>query len=385
MWGGSDFGRIGGEDQNLRWDGGLFSMQLGIDTRPLLNHPGLASFAGSGNLLAGLLLSYGEADIEDFSYQTGGRVYRGDYNLDLTALNPYLGWSAPDGSVEWWATLGAGKGDVRISPHEQAASNGDVATRTGALGGSREVFLGSVTETRLKGEAFITQISFDGHDKDAVVIPDSNLHTSRYRIALESRQTRKLPGGVQVTPALEVGVRHDAGDARLGSGAEVGGRLHYTDAARGLTLEGRTRALFFHNGDYEDWGIGGSMRLRAGADGQGLSLSLSPAYGNPAADDIDTRGAGLLQNIATAAEDAGDPLQARLQARIGYGLSDHSDHGIRITPYSEFNLGESKQNYRMGLHWQLAPQVDLDLFAKRSKNKDEAVNHAVLLEGRIRF
>ena len=65
-----------------------------------------------------------------------------------------------------------------------------------------------------------------------------------------------------LTPALELGLRHDGGDAETGTGVELGGRVSYTDAGSGLTVEANARKLIAHeDSGYEEWGAGGSVRL----------------------------------------------------------------------------------------------------------------------------
>ena len=76
-------------------------------------------------------------------------------------------------------------------------------------------------------------------------------------------------------------MRHDGGDAETGTGVEVGGRIRYTDAGSGLTVEANARKLIAHeDSGYEEWGAGGSVRLDPGASGRGLSLSLAPGVGH---------------------------------------------------------------------------------------------------------
>ena len=55
--------------------------------------------------------------------------------------------------------------------------------------------------------------------------------------------------------------------------------MRYHDPASGLTVEGHGRTLLAHGGNYEEWGIGGLIRLDPGAEGRGMSLSLVPAWG----------------------------------------------------------------------------------------------------------
>ena len=80
---------------------------------------------------------------------------------------------------------------------------------------------------------------------------------------------------------MELGLRQDGGDGITGGGIEIGGGLRYHDPAAGLAVEGGGRVLT-GQGDYREWGLGGSLRLDPGAGGRGLSFSLAPAWSDTA-------------------------------------------------------------------------------------------------------
>ena len=83
-----------------------------------------------------------------------------------------------------------------------------------------------------------------------------------------------------MTPTVELGLRHDWGDAETGFGLELGGRVQYADPTLGLTMEAAVRGLLAHEDrDYDEWGASGSLRLAPGPDGHGLSLTLAPTWG----------------------------------------------------------------------------------------------------------
>ena len=65
--------------------------------------------------------------------------------------------------------------------------------------------------------------------------------------------------GATLAPSVQVGLRHDGGDAKTGAGVEVGAGLRYS--AGPLTAEGRVRVLIAHQqSGYEEWGASGAMR-----------------------------------------------------------------------------------------------------------------------------
>ena len=74
---------------------------------------------------------------------------------------------------------------------------------------------------------------------------DTSVEASRVRLALEGSRAFAMGGGV-LTPGLELGLRHDGGDAETGPGVEFGGRASYPDPKTGLSVEANVRALIAH-------------------------------------------------------------------------------------------------------------------------------------------
>jgi len=52
-----------------------------------------------------------------------------------------------------------------------------------------------------------------------------------------------MGAGATLRPSLELGVRHDGGDAETGTGVELGAGVAFTDAASGLGIEAKWRML----------------------------------------------------------------------------------------------------------------------------------------------
>ena len=134
-----------------------------------------------------------------------------------------------------------------------------------------------------------------------------------------STHDRTVGEGGALTPSLEVGVRHDGGDAETGTGIEVGGGLSYTDPALGLTVDAKVRSLVAHEDtDYAEWGASGSVHIDPGASGRGLTLNLAPTWGATGG------GAERLWSAhdarAVAADEAFD-AERRFDAELGYGCS----------------------------------------------------------------
>ena len=128
-----------------------------------------------------------------------------------------------------------------------------------------------------------------------------------------------MAGGASLTPSLELGLRHDGGDAETGTGFELGAGLGYADPSRGLDMALRVHGLAAHAEDgYDEWGVSGSLSLVPDGAGRGLSMSLTPSYG------VDPGGSERLWMLPDAhALDANEdaPLSRRLDAEAGYGMA----------------------------------------------------------------
>ncbi len=365
LWGGGDYRALEGKGDGINWDGDMFSAHLGVDTRV------------RENVLAGVVVSWSDVDL---GYtQSGFRP--GEYNVDLTSVHPYLGWTSLSGRLDLWATVGYGWGELEItraaSPSAlamQAVS--DVTMQTAGAGGSAKILEGRAATVRLKGEAMQTLMEVEGSDR----IEALKVKARRFRVGLEASHTHRMAGGSQLVPTLEVGVRHDAGDGRTGTGAEVGGGMRYTDEANGLTVESHGRILLGHTGDYKDWGIGGAVRLSAGQDGHGLSFSLLPTWGATA-----SRASQVWAQEAAATVAAATPARQNGQVALKMGYGVGWDESL-VTPYGQVTLSNIQTRaYRLGSRMRLGDRLLLNLEGTRQETAARAVDHGVLLKIDLKF
>ena len=157
-----------------------------------------------------------------------------------------------------------------------------------------------------------------------------------------------------LTPGLEVGLRHDGGDAETGTGVELGGRVSWADQGSGLSLEANVRALVAHeDSNYREWGASGAVRLAPGERGRGLSFSLAPTYGAPGSGIERLWSAQDAQGLAPGGSDF-EP-ESRLEGELGYGLPLLGDR-FTGTPHVGFGFSDTgARDYRMG--WRLTSAV----------------------------
>ena len=158
-------------------------------------------------------------------------------------------------------------------------------------------------------------------------------------------------GGGVLTPSLELGVRHDGGDAETGYGADIGAGLSWSDPARGLSAEVRARGLLAHEAaGFRERGFSGTLSWDPEpASTLGPSLTLSQALGGAS-----SGGAEALlgrRHLDGLTQTGGvDDLERRsLEARLGYGFS--LSGGYTGTP--ELGLGLTHAHREMSLGWRL--------------------------------
>ena len=171
---------------------------------------------------------------------------------------------------------------------------------------------------------------------------------------LRLRGVRRPVGTGTLVPRLEIGVRHDGGDAETGFGLDLGGGLAFSvrtpvrgpihSAWTGIRAEANARGLLTHeSAGFRERGIAGSFGWdpTPGSD-RGPSLTLRGSIGPGGAGDPATEAASgrlsrpraslparggadaLLGRTALAglaANDNGDELERRrLELKLGYGF-----------------------------------------------------------------
>ncbi len=367
VWGNGEYRNLSGEDGDLEFDGSLHGAQIGVDAKL------------RDNMMAGVALSWSEGDLQ---YEVGGgsgsTSSRGDYELDVISLHPYLGGRA--GQLDWWATLGYGNGELVVTPNAGQAASNDMSMTTLGAGGSGVLWSRDDTRVHLKGEFTRTRMDVE----KSAQVDSLSVSTHLARIALSASRTRSLAGdGGQrvVVPSLSLGVRQDGGDGNIGTGAEIGGSVRYENAESGMSASVSTHGLFGRS-DYEEWGIQGMVRLSPGADGQGLSFVMRPGYGNGGAGNTGQIWSnGLRGDHALANRDA----SGRLEMRLGYGLSTPGEQNGLLTPWGGLALEGDGKLYRLGLNWDTNHQFTLRLSGERRENENADADHAVLLQGEARF
>ena len=358
VWGGGDYRNLDGEARGVSWDGEVASAHLGAD-RLLAN-----------GMRVGVAASWSEAK---FDYEHKGRS--GDWELEMSSAQPYLGWTTA-GGIDLWASAGVGSGELELSDAGGRQSS-DADMWLAAAGARGPLYAtDSGLQVSLRGEALYSSFEVDGNGSR---IRGHTSDVSRLRLALEARRERTLESGARLSPRFELGLRHDGGDGETGAGLELGGGAEYVSGR--LTLAGGARALAA-NSDYDEWGAEAALEYAAGADGRGLTLRLAPSWGaaQSGAAQLWEQGAPGLDGEAAEPD-----LGGRLAAELGYGLKSPWSRGL-LTLALGGELGED-EGVAARLSGRVAPDgtSTLGLALELREPKSGATEYGLMLTGELRF
>ncbi len=379
LWGRGGSLSLSGSDHGVSWDGGLWSGHLGADVRL------------RRDLLVGASVSHYQVDLDADVVDGGGSNGAGGsarsrfgHDTELTLLRPYVAWLSP-GGASVWASGSYGRGAVRIGGEEAARERVDMSLMSLSLGGggvlsaSPDLIAGGLTRLSLRGEGSVVLAESEaGAD-----LAELRVDTQRLRVALEGSHERSLSGGGRLTPALELGLRHDGGDALSGAGVEAGASLVWRAPSSGLTVELRSRTLLVHERDREEWGVSALVRLDPGVEGEGLFLTVSPSSGAVQS------GIGQMFSrtpMSSSLAPAGiGPQPGRLEAEIGRGfLLAGPGRSSLLTPYAGLTAADrAGRQWRLGARYRLHQGIDFGLELQRSESPTERAGHGLTLQGRM--
>ena len=261
----------------------------------------------------------------------------GEYEINLTTVQPYLGWNNERVSV--WGSAGAGEGTITVTRDDEETDY-DAVLDTFTIGGSTALS----NAARIKAE--ITQSTLAIND-DADTVVDTN--SARLLLSAD----RPLYG---MRSNIEFGFRNDSGDGDTGTALETRAGLR-GNIRNAFVLSADMHML--SGGERDEWSVGGGVELAAKRDGQGLHMALQPRYTYLAERD---------QSTGFADDDADG---FRVTGRLAYGIS------AMLIPYAQTEHGG---NHEIGLVWKPQKQIGLTLL----NEKTETAN-AIKLKGEIDF
>ena len=196
-----------------------------------------------------------------------------------------------------------------------------------------------------KADALWVGTSTDGVDGPAGRLAATQAAVTRFRTGLEGSRDYTLGGRLSLRPSVEVGLRHDGGDAETGAGMDIGAGLVVADAGTGLAVDVRVRTLLVHQAEgFRERGMAVSLSYNpTPSTPLGFVAKVAPSWGGEA-----RSGAEALWGRETMAGMAHGSVASgnRLDGEVGYGLP----LGSRLvgTPRVGFSTSEYGKDYRVG-------------------------------------
>ena len=385
FWGRAAQGSFDGREGTFSLDGTVTTGMLGADY-------------ARGRWLIGLALaqSDGEGDYRDTDVMSRaasqdcpaeaaelcrGAVREGDGTVEasLTAAVPYAAFQASE-RLKLWGAAGYGTGEVTLKTELGGRYSADTSWSMAAAGLRGDLLQapqeGSGPALAVTSDALWTRTSSEKTARLAA----SDSDVTRLRVGLEGSYRVVLEDGGSLVPKLEVGARHDGGDAETGFGVELGGGIAWTDPGMGLSLDLSGRTLLAHgNDDLKDRGFSAALAYDpAPATKRGASLSLRQDFGGRA-----TGGLDALFQPAALEDRTGSEAASRWAVEAAYGLPAF---GGRWTgsPHAGFGLATAARDYSLG--WRLtpeaanAPDLSFGVKATRRESDVQAAEHTFGVE-----
>ncbi len=286
-----------------------------------------------------------EAGLCDGAVRTGG----GKVEASLNAAVPYAALQASE-RIRLWGSLGYGTGEVTVKPSMGGSLKSDITWNMAAAGGRGDIIApptqGSGPSLALTSDALWARTSSEKTRELAA----SESDVTRLRLGLEGGYRVPLEEGGQVTPKVEVGMRHDGGDAETGAGVDIGGGVAWDDPTLGLSLDLSGRTLIAHgDDDLEDRGFAASLAFDPDpATKRGPSLSLRQDWGGQAEGGLDA-----LFAPAPLEDRTGSEQTSRWSLETAYGFPAF---GGRFTgsPHAGLEIATGTRGYTLG--WRLTPE-----------------------------
>ncbi|MCY3600383.1 MAG: tandem-95 repeat protein, partial [Gemmatimonadetes bacterium] len=280
----------------------------------------------------------------------------GSLETRLVAVHPYLQWSS--GATSLWATAGAGWGDADNVRDSGRTETSGLGLRLGLVELRRRLAAGGGFELGLRADAGWAELATDAgtetlHGQTAAV--------NQLRFGADLSQQIRL-GGLTLAPFGEAHVRRDGGAGQPGTGLELTGGLRARAGLLRIDAQGRMLAVHSVAG-YEERGLGLTLSL-GNPGGEGLSLSMSPRWGDAATGSDALWQEQIYSRYAPASATAdGDPAanagKPTANTRDPWALDIRGNYGLRIPGDRLLNWSASLNHSPAGPRFTLGAQLGL--------------------------
>ena len=306
----------------------------------------------------------------------------------VTGLYPWLGYQASD-RVTVWGVAGYGSGGMLLTPAGGPTLEAGLSMAMAAAGTRGELVAGGAGgfELAFKTDALWVGTGTEGVDGPAGRLAATEAAVTRFRMGLEGSRDYTLAGRLSLIPVVEVGLRHDGGDAETGAGIDIGGGLVMSDSSTGLAVDVRVRTLLVHQDEgFRERGVSVSLSYNpTPSTPLGFVARVVPSWGGQATSGADSLwGRETMSEMTRGANAAGN----RVDGDVGYGLP----LGSRVvgTPRVGLTTSELGQTYRLGYGMTMldreALNFELGVDAHRRESPMQGgTDHGVLGQASLRW
>ena len=354
FWGRAAQSGFDGREGRFSLDGEAMTAMLGADYARDRWLAGMALMRSSGKGGG----SYADPGSESGAGSGSVRGAGGKVEATLTAAIPYLTLQASE-RVKLWGALGHGVGEVMLKPELGEMLKSDISWSMASLGLRGDLLPtkespGSESGSGAGGPALalVSDALWAGTSSEKTRgLAASESNVTRLRLGLEGSWKVPLEGDASITPKLEMGMRHDGGDAETGFGVELGGGITWMDPRLGLSLDFSGRALVAHDaGELENRGFATSLAFDPDpASERGLSFALRQDWGGQAEGGLDA----LFQaDPLSDRTGSGSTSGSRWSAEGAYGFPAFSGRFIS-SPHMGLGLATGARDSSLG--WRLTP------------------------------
>ena len=385
IWGQGALSSFSGQQNSVALDGDVTTALVGAEWSGARWRAGaaLSHSWGSG--------SYTEDNTDTTEDNTGNNaVANGDITTTLTGIFPYGRYGLTP-RLAIWAVAGYGWGSLSLKPDGAGTDYSPGTSLTmGAVGMDGLLRDGGPEGLSLSSTADALLVKTTSEAVAGLASSEANI--SRLRLGLEATRPVPLANGAALLPSLELGIRHDDGDAETGFGMELAAGLTWTDPGRGISAELQGRTLLTHSDeDFREQGLTVSFAWEPNPTNRGPSLALSHAMGATAAAGMDALLNPTTMEALTAATDSSG--QHQFEASLAYGFPAFNDR-LTITPGLGLTLSPDSRTY--SLLWALAPyaqqpqadelwQISLEGERQENSNPTPSADHSLALRFSLLF
>ena len=360
-WGRVARSRFEGQEGRLTLDGSLTTGLVGADY-------------ARENWLAGMLLTWTDAK-GDYRTETPASG-QGKLDASLLAGTVYGALQATE-RLELWGAAGHGQGELTLTLPTGPGANTDMGW-TMAAAGARGTLLEPTAANGLMLALVADALWTRTTSAATLGLAGAQADVTQLRLGLEGGWSLSLAGG-ELAPTVELGLRHDGGDAETGLGVELGGGLAWHHPNWGLSFDIQGRTLVTHAQDgITDRGFSASFAFDpAPLTALGPSLTLRHDYGGAATGGL----AALFAPEALATRSGTEATgTGRWSAEAAWGLPAFRE---RFTGSPHLGVGLQDTGRDLAVGWRLAPagthapDLSFDVKATRIESAGTTPDHGL--------